>query len=139
MAVKERITNLAGRLIQRLKRLRHEVLQEQYNKYFAAFSYVPFIGWMLPMYVKKDVESCQQNSKQGLVLAVLCVGSVLILVIINTAMPKDWRIIRFILVILIYTIYMAYFTLCILAAFRAFREDDLMYPYVDTYVNRLEI
>ncbi len=62
-----------------LEHYRNEIYLPMYNKYFAAMAYLPFIGWLVPLYLKPDDELCQENGRRGFVLSVVFTGTALAL------------------------------------------------------------
>ena len=135
------------KLIQQIKsfiesavKIAEDVLtRKDYNKYFAAGAYLPFIGWLAPMYLKRDDDDCQAHAKNGLTFAVITVGIVFFLTMITIFLPRDWRLVSLLFVILIYLIYLAYFSLCVLGAVFAVREKRLVIPYLDKYTRFIEL
>ena len=41
------------------------------SKIYALLAYIPLIGWILPLFVKKEDKSCQFHGKQGFILSIL--------------------------------------------------------------------
>jgi hypothetical protein len=106
---------------------------------FAALSYIPFVGWLIPLYLKRDSHRCQTHAKQGLLLAAFFTPVILFLSLLNTLLPEDWREIRLALVVLIYGVYLLYFIFCIVGVVWSFNRKELMLPLVQRYVVRLRL
>jgi len=41
------------------------------SRIFAAIAYIPLIGWILPLFLKRDDEFCQFHGKQGFVVSII--------------------------------------------------------------------
>lgn len=50
---------------------------------YAAIGYIPFIGWMIPYFTKKESDLAQFHAKQSAVLTVLFVGLMAVVWILN--------------------------------------------------------
>jgi hypothetical protein len=109
------------------------------SRCFAALSYIPFVGWLIPLYLKRDSHRCQNHAKQGLLLAAFFTPVILFLSLLNTLLPEDWREIRLALVVLIYGVYLLYFIFCIVGVVWSFNRKELMLPLVQRYVVRLRL
>ncbi len=106
---------------------------------FAALSYIPFVGWLIPLYLKRNSHRCQAHAKQGLLLAAFFTSVILFLSLLNTLLPEDWREVRLALVVLIYGVYLLYFICCIVGVVWSFNRKELMLPLVQRYVVRLRL
>ena len=114
----------------------------EYNRYYSALAYVPFVGWMLPLYLKRDVRECQFNGKQGLLLAVAAaVPAVVLSILLYVFLPREWRLVKFLVVILIYLIYLAYFAACVYGIVKSLKDEDtkLPVPVMERYMGRLDL
>jgi hypothetical protein len=109
------------------------------STYFVALSYFPFVGWLIPLYLKRDSLRCQDHAKQGLLLAAFFAVVILFLSLFNILLPKEWREIRLALVILIYLVYLLYFTFCTIGVVWALLQKELKPSLVRRYSERLRI
>jgi hypothetical protein len=137
-SIKEFIA-MIEKFIASIREFKDEIFKKENSRYFAAFSYVPFAGWMVPLYMKREENTCQHHAKQGLILAVFFTGLVLFISIVDVFMPKEWREFRLILAILIYLLYLTYLTLCIYGARNSLNEKKISLPLFGSYIGRLKI
>lgn len=93
-------------------RLRELAFSKEYNNYFAAVSFVPFVGWLLPLYLKKEDSFCQEQAKSGFYMALLFTSTALALIFIGIFLSRDWRVARLIDMVLVYLTYLTYFGFC---------------------------
>lgn len=96
-----------------VKRWKAIAFSEENNNYFAALSFVPFIGWLVPMYLKEENAFCQEQSKYGFYMSLLFTSVVVSLIFLGIFFSRDWRVVRLINVILIYLVYAVYFGFCV--------------------------
>jgi hypothetical protein len=86
-----------------------EAMKDENSHYLAAAGYFPFIGWLVPVYLKEDDAFCQEHGKTAFYMALVILVAVTTLMLVNLFTTRDYRVIRLIIVILIYLIYFAYF------------------------------
>jgi ABC-type transport system involved in cytochrome c biogenesis permease component len=115
------------------------VFRKENDRYFVALSYIPFVGWLMPLYLNRDSHRCQAHAKQGLLLAAFFTSVILFLSILNILLPEDWREIRLALVVLIYGVYLLYFIVCIVGVIWSLNRKELILPLVQRYVARLKL
>ncbi|MBP7582415.1 MAG: hypothetical protein KBA61_00165 [Spirochaetes bacterium] len=94
------------------KALKDLAFSDQYNNYFAAVSFVPFVGWLIPLYLKKDDPFCQDQAKTGFYMALLFTTLALAIIFVGIFLSRDWRVARLIQAILVYLTYLVYFGFC---------------------------
>jgi cellulose synthase/poly-beta-1,6-N-acetylglucosamine synthase-like glycosyltransferase len=109
------------------------------STYFVALSYVPFVGWLSPLYLKRESRRCQDHAKQGLLLAAFFTVVILFLSLFNILLSKEWREMRLALVILIYVVYLLYFTFCTIGVVWALLQKELKPPLIRRYAERLRL
>ncbi len=109
------------------------------STYFVALSYVPFVGWLIPLYLKRDSRRCQDHARQGLLLAAFFTLVILFLSLFSILLPKEWREIRLALVILIYVVYLLYFTFCTIGIVWALLQKELKPSFIRRYSDRLRL
>ena len=93
-------------------RLKELAFSEEYNNYFAAVSFVPFVGWLIPLYLKKENGFCQEQARTGFYMALLFTTTALSFIFIGIFLSRDWHVARVIDVVLVYLTYLAYFGFC---------------------------
>lgn len=100
-------------------------------------TYFPFIGWFIPMVIKKDDEFYMFHAKQGFVVAVYIIAACsLLYYLAHILMPSWMDILRLILVVFIYIHYLAYGALCIMGTRMIRNGEKKGFPYIDRYVTR---
>jgi hypothetical protein len=109
------------------------------STYLVALSYVPFVGWLIPLYLKRDSRRCQDHAKQGLLLAAFFTLVILFLSLFSILLPKEWREIRLALVILIYVVYLLYFALCTIGVVWVLLQKELKPSFIRRYSDRLRL
>jgi len=143
MKVIEKIQRLSGGAVRQVAFLKERTahyaeraLSDENEQYMAAAAYVPFIGWMLPLYLKPKSDFCQDHGKTGLLLSLFFLALVASLFFINLLIvPRDWRELRFGLVVLIYLSYGLYFPLCGYGIYRAVHGKKLENRWINRYKN----
>ena len=107
---------------------------------FAVFSYlIPLIGWVIPLYLKKENKFCQFHAKQGFFLAVICVIIALLLNFINIFVPRDWRILRFVIVFAIYGVYIFYPLVCFAGIYASMRGRIFEITLIRRFMRLIEL
>ena len=101
-------------------------------------SYVPFVGWFIPMIMKKDDGFYMYHAKQGFVLSAYVITSNSVLYYFAHIFLPSWMdILRFILVMLIYVQYILYAAACVMGTMMIKRNEKKDFPYIGEYVARL--
>jgi len=146
------IKNTASESIKKLKNIRREDLTKDnivdlfkniYTDYIKPFdilklSYVPFIGWFIPMYLNKD-EFQKYHAKQGFVLAVYFTTACIFLYCFKVFVPERADIIQLFVVILIYIHHIVYFTLCYLGTKMINRGEKGEFPYIQQHITKFTV
>ncbi len=101
-----------------------KVFLDENRHYVAAVSYVPFIGWLFPLYMKEEDGFCQHHAKTGFYAAFVALAVVFTLMLISIFTPREYRVIRLMLTILIYLLYLVYFTFCGYGIRAAIRSEE---------------
>jgi hypothetical protein len=110
-----------------------------FNRFYASAGYIPFAGWLFPLYLKNDDGLCRHHALNGLLLSMVFTSFALFLFLFSLILvPRDWRVLRFSLVVLLYLTYAVYFTICALGACRAVKEKRLEIPQADQYIHALD-
>ena len=101
-------------------------------------TYFPFIGWFIPMSIKKDDEFYMFHGKQAFVLAAYVIAACFLLYFLAHIFLPSWMdILRFILVMLIYVHYIVYIALCIMGTLMMRKGEMKEFPYIGKYTSRL--
>ncbi len=128
-----------AKFISSLKKIWAATVDFYLSERFVAVAYFPFIGWILPLYLKKDDDFMQQNAKLGLSLAgmVLLIDTVLLL--IDFFMPARFIIVSFILILVIYAVLIIYFIILTYCIFKSLRKIFPRIFIFSGYSQKLEI
>ena len=102
-------------------------------------AYFPFIGWLLPLYMREEDRAAQYHGKTGLVLSVSCILPALFLFLVNFISPADWRIFRFILVVMIYCVYVVYAAILAAGIFSVYNEKTLQFDFLKKIIDKLPV
>jgi hypothetical protein len=146
------IKNTISESIKKVKNIRREDLTKEniinylkkiYNDYIKPFdvmklSYIPFIGWLIPMYLNRD-EFQKYHAKQGLVLAVYFTLACIFLYCFMVFVPERADIVQLFIVLLIYIHHIVYFTLCYLGTKMINRGEKGEFPYIQQYIRKFTI
>ena len=98
------------------------------NKTFAALAYIPIIGWILPLFIKKEDGLCQFHAKQGLVLSIM---AILLGIIVAIAVTEVFEVI---LVILYFLVFIGFFLYGFLKAYSGLKAEI---PIIDSISEKL--
>ena len=146
------IKNTAFESIKKIKNVRRKDLTKDsiinyakkiYNDYIKPFdllklSYVPFIGWLIPMYLNKD-EFQKYHAKQGFVLAVYFAAACIFLYCFKVFVPERADVVQLFVVVLIYIHHIIYFTLCFLGTKMINRGEKGEFPYIQQYITKFTV
>jgi uncharacterized membrane protein len=97
-------------------------------------SYFPFIGWFIPMTMKREDEFYMYHAKQGFVLAVFFTGTCTFLYFFLYFIPVHADIFKFIIVMFIYILYIVYITLAVMGTMMIKKGEKKEFPHVGKYV-----
>ena len=127
-------------ILELLKKYRDEAYRKRYEHYFAMAAYVPFIGWLAPIYLKRKNAFCKDHGKMGLLLAVFFAAAALSVYFFNLLfVPREWRVIRLFFVLVIYVLHLSYFSLCAWGMHRAYHKKRLEIPQAERYLDLIEL
>jgi len=112
-----------------------------YNDHIKTFdplllSYFPFIGWFIPMTMKKEDEFYMYHAKQGFVLAVFFTGVCTFLYFFLYFIPVHSDIFKFLIVMLIYILYIAYTALAVMGTQMIKNSEIKDFPYFGKYIGK---
>ena len=130
---KESLLKLKSRAEEYLK------LAEDYIRNFdpLKLTYFPFIGWFIPMSIRKDDEFYMFHGKQAFVLAAYVIGACFLLYFLAHIFLPSWMdILRFILVMLIYVHYIAYAVLCVMGTLMIKNGEKKEFPLIGRYTSK---
>ncbi len=123
-----------------LEKYRAEAYRKRYEHFFAMAAYVPFVGWLAPLYLKRKNAFCKDHGKMGLLLAAFFTAAALSVYFFNLLfVPREWRVIRFFFVLIIYVLHLSYFSLCAWGMYRAYHKKRLEIPQAERYLDLIEL
>jgi uncharacterized membrane protein len=98
-------------------------------------SYFPFVGWFIPMTMKKDDEFYMYHAKQGFVLAVFFAFVCIFLYFLYYFIPVHADIVKFVIVMIIYLLYVAYLTFAAMGTRMILKGEKREFPLIGKYVS----
>ena len=104
---------------------------------FAQASYIPFVGWFLPMAVKGNGELAMSHAKQAFVTAAFFICVLIALFIALLFTPLSYHVFRLFLVLIIYAVYGLYFFLCGLGTYYVRKGKFVGFPYLKDFSDKL--
>lgn len=101
------------------------------------FYYIPFVGWLYPMALKKNNAAAMAHAKQGFVLACIAIAILTGLSFLTVFIHTGFRGFRIFIALLIYLVEIGYFALCILGTMKLVKKEPFVIPQVKKYVDML--
>jgi len=129
--------------VERIKEISTK-LKTIFNKIYADYiktfdplllSYFPFIGWFIPMTMKKDDEFYMYHAKQGFVLAVFFTGTCTFLFFFLYFVSVHADIFKFLIVMIIYILELVYFAIAVMGTRMILRNEKGEFPYISKYIS----
>ena len=110
-----------------------------YNDHIKTFdplllSYFPFIGWFIPMTMKREDEFYMFHAKQGFVLAVFFTGVCTFLYFFLYFIPVHADIFKFLIVMIIYILYIVYAAIAVMGTQMIKKGEKNEFPHIGKYV-----
>jgi hypothetical protein len=106
---------------------------------YAAIGYVPFVGWLIPLYLREKSQLCQKSGKQGLVLSLMAAVTLLALFAIELFVPRSLKPLSFSLILLTYIFNAGYLTLSIYAMYHALYGRIVQIPWVSVQSDEMHL
>jgi uncharacterized membrane protein (UPF0136 family) len=106
---------------------------------YAAIGYLPFVGWLVPLYLREKSQLCQKSGKQGLVLSLLGAAVLLALFGIELFVPRSLKPLSFSLILLTYIFNAGYLTLSVYAMYHAFCGRIVRIPWVSVQSDEMHL
>ena len=101
-------------------------------------TYLPFIGWFIPMSIRKDDEFYMFHAKQAFVFAAYVTSVSLVLYfLVYIFLPAWMDVPRFVLVMVIYFHYFLYAVICIMGTIMLNKGQRKNFPVIGVYVSRV--
>ena len=115
-------------------------LQKIYTSHIKTFdplllSYFPFIGWFIPMTMKKDDEFYMYHAKQGFILALFFTGVCTFLYFFLYFISVRADIFKFIIVMVIYILYIIYISFAALGTRMILKGEKGELPFIGRYIS----
>jgi hypothetical protein len=98
-------------------------------------SYFPFIGWFIPMTMKKDDEFYMYHAKQGFVLALFFTGVCTFLYFFLYFISVRADIFKFIIVMIIYALYIIYAVIAVAGTRMILKNEKGEFPHIGRYIS----
>ena len=97
-------------------------------------TYFPFVGWFIPMIIKKDDEFYMYHAKQGFVFAVFFTGSCTFLYFFIYFISVHADVLKFVIVMMIYILYILYFAIFVIGTRMIRNMEKKDFPYLNSYI-----
>jgi len=129
--------------VERIKEISTK-LKTIFNKIYADYiktfdplllSYFPFIGWFIPMTMKKDDEFYMYHAKQGFVLAVFFTGTCTFLFFFLYFVSVHADIFKFLIVMIIYILELVYIAIAVMGTRMILRNEKGEFPHIGKYIS----
>ncbi|MGB4269699.1 MAG: hypothetical protein WBK20_11020 [Spirochaetota bacterium] len=111
---------------------------EHKREIILSVAYVPYIGWIYPLYAFEQDTQVQKHAKRALLYAMTVVAIALAVFLMVFMMPRAWRLIRFIFTILLYINYFVYYAIVTVHIYSIWNKKDFSIPQVENYLEKLE-
>ena len=107
------------------------------NPYYAAAGYVPFIGWLAPLYLREKSELCQKCAKQGLLLSIYVAAFLFSVFFLDLFIPRSIKIASFVLIVLTYIVNIGYMVISASGMYHAVYGRTIRIPLVTDKTEKL--
>lgn len=101
------------------------------------FIYLPFVGWLYPVLVKKEDELAVYHSKEAFALAVPFSVILLGLFFLTFFIPYGTRGLKLTVIILIYFVELLYLAICIMGMKNVIKGRKQVFPFADKVSSRI--
>ena len=118
-------------------RCRDFLQSERSNPYYAAAGYVPFIGWLAPLYLREKSELCQKCGKQGLLLSIYIALFLFSVFFVDLFIPRSIKIASFVLIVLTYIVNIGYMAISVSGMYHAVYGKTIRIPLVTDKTEKL--
>jgi len=103
----------------------------------SSLAWFPFIGWFIPVMIKKDDELYMFHARRAFVLAIYVIAACTLLYLLAFIFIPSWMdIVRFIVVIIIYVHYVLYAAICVLGTMMLKKGEKKEFPFIGIYVSK---
>lgn len=109
------------------------------NPVYAATGYFPFVGWLIPLYLRENSELCQRSGKRGLLLSAYAALFLFAIFILELMIPSNLKLASFILIVLTYIFNLCYLSLSAYAMYKTFYQQDVSIPWLSQKADRIQI
>ncbi|HOM88663.1 MAG TPA: hypothetical protein PLH80_03700 [Spirochaetota bacterium] len=111
---------------------------EHKQQIIASIAYIPYIGWLYPLYACEGDGVIQKHAKRGLLYAGVFVFAALVLFLLSFILPRSWRLLSFIVTIVLYINYFIYYAIVIIHIFNIWKGKDFSIPKFEIYLEKIE-
>ncbi|MFC1670981.1 hypothetical protein ACFL20_11365 [Spirochaetota bacterium] len=113
--------------------------QSSENKKFTILSYIPFIGWMAPVAFQKNNSFAMAHARQALIMALFFTVALILLTFSTVFIPRNLRVLNFIVIMIIYILDLLYLGLCIIGTVMIGKGRKIEFPIIKNYTKLLGI
>ena len=116
-------------------------LHNIYTKHIKTFdplllSYFPFIGWFIPITMKKDDDFYMHHARQGFILALFFTSVCTFLYLLPFFISIRAYIVKFIIALLIYILHAIYIALAIIGTRMIKKMEKKEFPVIGVYITK---
>ena len=102
-------------------------------------TYVPFVGWLPVMVMKKDEPLAMHHARQGFVFAVIFTAVAMILSFSTVFIPRNFRTLKLVIICLIYFSHLFYFGLCVAGTLMIRKGKTGEFFFIDRLVKKIDL
>ena len=102
-------------------------------------AYFPFIGWLLPMYLREGSDECQKNAREGFLLSAVSSAAFISLYLLRILVFGSIKIAVFGITLLHIIGVLVYLGLCVWMMFRTYRKGTFQLPLLSERAARLNL
>ena len=102
-------------------------------------TYVPFIGWMYPVWKYPEEEFIMSHARQAVLMAGFFALVETVLYTSTFMVPSGWRVARLVMILAIYLLDIFYFTWAVKGTMMIRKGERIEIPFFARYAERLEI
>ena len=107
------------------------------DSWYAAAGYFPFIGWIIPLYVRENSQLCQKSAKQGLLLSLTAAVFLFCMFFIELFIPRSIKIVSFVLIVLTYFFNIGYLVLSATGMYQAVYKRTIRIPVISDKTEKM--
>lgn len=104
----------------------------------ATVAYVPYAGWLYPLYFFENDAEIQKHAKRALLYAVCFTAAALTVFLVLFFIPRSWRAVEFLFTIVLYSNYSIYYAIAAVHVWCIWNKKDFSIKKFEIYLEKLE-